>query len=129
MMACDGIGPAHPPFKDLPMRNLYSAGLALLFVAGIALAQDSDKLKATVKMVDAERGKMLVAISADGGIRIKEFDLGKDVKFLDEKGKPLKGGLKSDKFKSDNNRPAVPISISFNKDGSMKSIRLTPPPK
>ena len=32
-------------------------------------------------------------------------------------------------FQSPNNRPAVPVSITFNKDGGVKAIRLTPPPK
>lgn len=111
------------------MGRLFSAALAIVVCTSLALAQDADKQAGTVKMVDAQRGLMLVAVLRDGGIRILEYELGKDVKFIDEKGKPLKGGLKSDVFKSDNNRPAVPISISFNKDGGVKSIKLTPPPK
>lgn len=110
------------------MRKLFAASLALLFSAGLVVAQDPQKQDATIKMVDPQRGKMLVAVLKDGGIRILEYDLGKDVKFLDEKGKPLKGGLKNDIFSSPNNRPAVPVSISFDKDGGVKSIKLTPPP-
>jgi hypothetical protein len=109
------------------MRKLIAAALALVLSAGLALAQE--KQEATVKMVDPQRGKMLVAVLQDGGIRILEYDLGKDVKFLDEKGKPLKGGLKNQIFQSPNNRPAVPVSITFNKDGGVKGIRLTPPPQ
>ena len=111
------------------MRNLLAASLALVFCAGLALAQDAEKLAATVKMVDPERGTMLVAVSFKDGIKIVEYELGKGVKFLDEKGKPIKGGLGADVFKSSNNRPAVPVSITFNKDGGVKGIRLTPPPK
>jgi hypothetical protein len=109
------------------MRNLVAASLALVLAAGLALAQE--KQEGTVKMVDVERGRMLVAVPFNGGIKIIEYDLGKDVKFVDEKGKPLKGGLKNDIFKSPNNRPAVPVSISFTKDGDVKGIKLTPAPK
>lgn len=115
------------------MRNLLTAALALVFSAGVAFAQDADKLAGTVKLVDLDKGKMLVALATNeggiAGIKIVEYDLGKDVKFLDEKGKPLKGGLANPAFKSPNNRPAVPVSITFNKDGGVKGIRLTPPPK
>lgn len=110
-------------------RKLMTAALGLLLAVTFALAQDANKQEATVKLVDPDRGKMLVAIVKDGGIKIVEYDLGKDVKFLDEKGKPLKGGLKSDAFKSSNNRPAVPVTLTMNKDGGVKSIKLAPPPK
>lgn len=111
------------------MRTLIAASLALVLSAGLALAQSPPKVEGTVKMVDPQRGKMLVALPFDGGIKIVEYDLGKDVKFLDEKGNPLKNGLKNDIFKSPNNRPAIPISLSFGKDGGVKGVRLTPPPK
>jgi hypothetical protein len=106
------------------IQRLLTAAIAFLIITGLALAQTPDKLQATVKMVDPDKGKMLISIVKDGAIKIVEYDLGKDVKFLDEKGKPIKGGLKSDVFKSDNNRPAVPITMSFTKDGGVKSVQL-----
>ena len=42
------------------------------------------------KLVDPDKGKMLVAITdKDGGIKIQEIDIGDKVAFLDEKGKPI----------------------------------------
>jgi hypothetical protein len=119
-------------------RQVAIGTVGLLVCVGLALAQDANKQSATVKLVDPDKGKMLVTLmDKDGGIKVVEYDIAKDVKFLDEKGKPLKDdkgkpitgkdALKLDRFKSDNNRPAVPISIAFNKDGSMKSIQFTPP--
>jgi hypothetical protein len=110
------------------MRNLFSAALVLVLYVGFALAQDADKLNCTVKLVDVDKGKMLVTIVKDGGIRVVEYDLGKEVKFVDQKGKPLKGGLAADAFKSATNRPATPVTITFNKDGGVKQIKLAPPP-
>ena len=96
------------------MRNLVAASLALVFSAGLALAQDPEKKEGTVNMVDVERGKMLVALPFNDGIKIVEYDL-KDIKFLDEKVNPS-GGLKNDVFVIEQ-PPGVPVNISFTKDG------------
>jgi len=106
------------------VRSVIGAAIVLLFGAGALMAQDASKY--TVKLVDPDKGKMLVTIYKDGGIKVVEFDIGKDTKFLDQNGKPLKGGLKSDTFKSPNARPEVPIAMKFNNDGSVKSIKLKP---
>jgi hypothetical protein len=103
-------------------RFLCAAGV-LVLVVGSALAQNN-KQEATVKMVDPDKGKMLIAVVKDGGISVKEVDIGKNVKFMDENGKPMKDGLKSDAFKSKNDRPAVPITMKFDKSGNLQSIQL-----
>lgn len=114
------------------MLRFLSVAMIAAFAVGPALADDVQKMSATIKMVDVDKGVFLIAIVKDGAITIKEQKMDENTKFLDVDGKAMEDGFKSDVFKSDNNRINVPVSMKFEEvDGMMviKEIRLTPPPE
>jgi hypothetical protein len=110
------------------VKKLLSACAVLAVCAGLVAAQGAGDVNATIKMVDPSRGTALITVMQDNGIRIFEVAIPPDVKIVDPKGKKVKGGLKSDLFKSPNNRPAVPVQIRFvNDNGTQRITKITVP--
>ena len=74
-------------------RKIIGAVLGLMACAGSLAALETG---ATIKKVDAKNGVVIVF----AGGKERTLRVAKDAEFLDEKGKPLAGGLKSEAIKA-----------------------------
>src|SRR5262245_16502897 len=102
-----GQGPAAPAGIQL-VDSMYRAFICLCVVLLASGTLSAEEVKGKLKAVDVK--KATVTVTADG--KDQTFKMIENAKFLDAKGKPLDGGLKSSALK-----PGALVEVTFTCDG------------
>jgi hypothetical protein len=113
------------------MTSLYVSSLVMtMMVAGgqatspNAPTEPNGKMSAAVRLIDPDKRIMIVTVPVPDGQRIYQYGIPAGTKFLDQDGNPIKKGVAADVFKSDIQRPDVPVTIKFDSSGKITSIKL-----
>src|ERR1700730_17048854 len=105
-------------FKERNMLRRSIAGLVALIVSASALMAADKETKGKIVKIDAE--KKIVTVMTDDGK--KDFTIGADTKFLDEKGKAIKDGIKNNNLVAGNEITIVTAATGK----TIKELHLIP---